>query len=116
MKCVRLLGLVTLILTSARLSAAPPVYSVIDVGSLGGNITQAYGINDNGDIVGEAKLSNSSSSASHAFLYRHASRPIVDLGAPGGTASLAFSSAGPRILGDRMVKHGSEGSIVLDRA
>jgi probable HAF family extracellular repeat protein len=91
MKCLRLLGLVTLILTSARLSAAPPVYSVIDVGSLGGNITQAYGINDNGDIVGEAKLSNSSSSASHAFLYRHASRSIVDLGAPGGTASLAFS-------------------------
>ena len=91
MKFLRFIGLVTLILASAPLSATPPVYSVIDIGSLGGNITMADGINDNGDIVGESQLSSSSTSATHAFLYRHASRSMVDLGAPGGTAGEAFS-------------------------
>jgi len=91
MKLSQLIGLVTLIVISARLSAATPVYSVIEVGSLGGDLTTAYGINDNGDIVGQSKLSNGSSAVLHAFLYHHASRSVVDLGAQGGSESLALS-------------------------
>ena len=91
MKFLRRTGLLTLILAAAPLSAATPAYSVVDVGSLGGDITQAYGINDNGDIVGESEISASSTSVMHAFLYHHASRSVVDLGAPGGSQSEAFS-------------------------
>lgn len=91
MKFLRLIGLLTLILAAAPLSAATPAYSVVDVGSLGGNITMAYGINDNGDIVGESEISSSSTGATHAFLYHHASGSVVDLGAPGGSQSEAFS-------------------------
>src|SRR5581483_5865952 len=70
--------------------AAAPVYTVTEIGSLGGSAT-AYGINDNGDIVGMSQLTNDGSSPLHAFLYRHASRSLVDLGTPGGTSSEAFS-------------------------
>src|ERR1700722_1818782 len=91
MKFLRRTGLLTLILASAPLSATTPAYSVVDVGSLGGNITEALGINDNGDIVGESQIATSSTSAMHAFLYHHASRSMVDLGAPGGSQSEAFS-------------------------
>ncbi len=90
MKCLQRSGLFTLILASAPVSAAAPAYSVIDVGSLGGTITEAVGINDNGDIVGEAEIS-SSTTIEHAFLYHHASGSMVDLGAPGGSQSEAFS-------------------------
>jgi probable HAF family extracellular repeat protein len=91
MKFLRLVGLVTLVFASARLLAAPPVYTVTEIGSLGGNYTRADGINENGDIVGLSKLNSSDTSPTHAFLYRHATRSMVDLGAPGGTDSESFS-------------------------
>jgi probable HAF family extracellular repeat protein len=89
MKALGFIGPVTLILACAPLSATP-VYSVTDVGSLGGNVT-ALGINDNGDIVGTSQLTPDGSSPLHAFLYHHASRSMVDLGTPGGSSSEAFS-------------------------
>jgi probable HAF family extracellular repeat protein len=61
------------------------------VGSLGSNYMQAYGINDNGDIVGNSEIPGNTTGATHAFLYRHASRSVVDLGAPGGSMADAFS-------------------------
>lgn len=93
MKLSKLVGLLTLALISARLSAATPVYSVMEVGTLGGDITEALGINDNGDIVGRAYLPSNASGtgAMHAFVYHHASGSVVDLGAPGGSESEAFS-------------------------
>jgi len=89
MRFAGFIGLVTLSLTSASLSATP-VYSVTDIGSLGGSVT-ALGINDNGDIVGTSQLTPDGSSPLHAFLYRHASRSMVDLGTPGGSSSEAFA-------------------------
>lgn len=93
MQLSQFIALATLTLISARLSAATPVYSVLDIGSLGGSITEASGINNNGDIVGQAELpsSNSGSGAMHAFVYHHASGSFVDLGTPGGSASMAMS-------------------------
>jgi probable HAF family extracellular repeat protein len=86
-------GFVTLILVCARLSAAAPVYSVTEIGTLGGPITEALGINDNGDIVGRAYLPSTASGTGplHAFVYHHANGSVVDLGAPGGSQSEAFS-------------------------
>jgi len=89
MRFAGFIGLVTLSLTSASLSAAP-VYSVTEIGSLGGSVS-ALGINDNGDIVGVSQLTPDGSSPLHAFLYHHASGSMVDLGTPGGTSSEAFA-------------------------
>ena len=40
-------------------------YSVTDLGTLGGSQTQAFGMNDNGDVVG---MSSTGTGARHAFL------------------------------------------------
>ena len=90
MKIAGLIGLVSLGFVAAPPGVATPVYSVIELGSLGGNAT-AYGINDNGDIVGMSQITPDGSSPLHAFLYRHASGSLVDLGTPGGSSSEAFS-------------------------
>jgi probable HAF family extracellular repeat protein len=58
-------------------------YTVTDLGTLpGGTQSSAYGINDNGEIVGSA---DTSSGPEHAFLYSGGS--MQDLGTLGGTTS-----------------------------
>jgi probable HAF family extracellular repeat protein len=61
-------------------------YNVTDLGTLGGNVSSAYGINNSGQIVGGARTS---SGAHHAFLYSGGT--MIDLGTLGGTASQARS-------------------------
>ena len=90
MKFLRLTGLITLVLAAVPLEAATPSYSVVEIGSFGGTYTQAYGINDNGDIVGASQVPGSTGGP-HAFLYHHASGSMVDLGTLDGSASEAFS-------------------------
>jgi len=51
-------------------------YTVTDLGTLGGLTSNAYGINDSGQIVGQADTSGNS--ATHAFL-KSGSGPIQDL-------------------------------------
>jgi len=51
-----------------------------DLGTLGGNSSAAYGINNTGQVVGEADLSSIST---HAFLWT-ASAGMKDLGSLGG--------------------------------
>jgi probable HAF family extracellular repeat protein len=61
-------------------------YKVIDLGTLpGGNISNAYGANDHGQVVG---VSNGSPSVTHAFLWTM-STGMKDLGTFGGNASSA---------------------------
>ncbi len=55
--------------------AAAPVYRIVDLGTLGGDSSEAAGINLFGDVVGTSALANGKP---HAFLYR-AGR-MVDLG------------------------------------
>jgi len=91
MKLSQLLSLVTLTLVCARLSAATPVYSVIEVNTPG-NLAEASGINDNGDIVGEFELPGPGNTVVlHAFVYHHASGSVVDLDAAADSQSDAFS-------------------------
>jgi probable HAF family extracellular repeat protein len=67
-------------------------YSLVDLGTLGGATSEAFDVNNLGDVVGTAATPNG---PSHAFLYRNGE--MVDLGTlVGGTASqaTAISDAG----------------------
>jgi probable HAF family extracellular repeat protein len=59
---------------------------MIDLGTLGGTSSAAFGINDRGDIVGAA--ATASSLPGHAFLLNEGG--MIDLGALGGTNSYAY--------------------------
>ena len=69
------------------------VYSVVDLGTLGGSSSMALAINNAGLIVGQA---DTSSGASHPFLYNPANASMQDLGTFGGATGSAtgINSAG----------------------
>jgi probable HAF family extracellular repeat protein len=58
---------------------------LFDLGTLGGSSSDAYGINEAGDIVGRARTATE---ATHAFLYSNGL--MIDLGTLGGTTSQAL--------------------------
>lgn len=68
----------------APLAKADVEYNVVDLGTLGGNYSQAYAINNSGQVVGVATLAGGQE---HAFLYQNGS--MVDLGTLGGSYSQA---------------------------
>jgi probable HAF family extracellular repeat protein len=57
------------------------MYTIVNIGTLGGSSSTALGINDSGEVVGTATLSGDTTS--HAFLYSNGQ--IQDLGSLGGT-------------------------------
>ena len=59
-------------------------YTVTDLGTLGGSESFAYGINDSGQVAGEAVTV---AGAAHAFLYSNGT--MTDLGTLGGSYSVA---------------------------
>lgn len=59
-------------------------YSITDLGTLGGRVTDAYGINDAGQVVGYGFTS----SGSRAFLWKNGK--MKDLGTLGGSSSWAY--------------------------
>src|SRR6185437_10860216 len=73
------------------------VYSVIDLGTLGGSSSMATAINNAGLIVGQA---DTSSGASHPFLYNPVTASMQDLGTFGGaTASATAINSAGQIVG-----------------
>lgn len=65
-----------------------PSYTIIDLGTLGGTTSNAYGINDSGMVVGSSTLPGDA--ATHAFAYSGGA--MIDLGTlPGGTNSTAYA-------------------------
>jgi probable HAF family extracellular repeat protein len=91
-----LLGLAS---TEAPVRAGQTLYTVTDLGSLGGNFTAAAGINDQGQIVGRSATSTVVGSPVHAFLYSNG--VMTDLGTLGGTNSEALSiNKQGQIVGD----------------
>jgi probable HAF family extracellular repeat protein len=65
--------------------SATIAYNMIDLGTLGGAYSNAYGINDAGQIVGNAYTA---SGQNHAFLYSDGN--MTDLGTLGGAYSNAY--------------------------
>lgn len=63
-------------------------YTVTDLGTLGGTSSQAWAINNSGQIVGQSFTNNSGSSERHAFSYKNG--VMQDLGTLGGPFSDAF--------------------------
>jgi probable HAF family extracellular repeat protein len=69
-----------------RQLAAPTQYNVVDLGTLGGTFSIAYGINDKGEIDGFSTIPGDS--ATHAFVAQNG--VITDLGTLGGPNSLSY--------------------------
>jgi len=69
------------------LAAGPPatIYSITDLGTLGGERSAAMGINNRGTVVG---FSQTTDGKTRAFLYTGGS--LVDLGTMGGAESFAY--------------------------
>lgn len=61
--------------------------SMQDLGTLGGDQSYAYGINDTGQVVGQAVVGGAGDPPGHAFLWQNNS--MQDLGTLGGYLSLA---------------------------
>ena len=73
---------------TAQVTAAAPQYEVIDLGTLGGDYSTAYGINDRGQVVGSSVLIKESFPYERAFLYANGS--MQDLGVLWGDYSQAY--------------------------
>lgn len=80
-----------------------PRYEVVDLGTLGGSYSVAYGINDSGQVVGE---SETAAGQLHAFVWDEGVG-MVDLGTLGGSASSAYAinNAG-RVVGSARTANG----------
>ena len=91
-RCALLLALLAAV--STRNALGQVQYSVIDIGAiLSGGVSEAYGINNAGQVVG---CSAASGVYGHAFLYSSSSGSMQDVGTLGGGAS---SAAGINNLG-----------------
>jgi probable HAF family extracellular repeat protein len=64
-------------------------YSYKDLGTLGGDLSDAYGINEAGQVVGVA---NTKSGEAHAFLWTPGT-PMRDLGTIGSTVGMSWANA-----------------------
>ena len=70
-----------MLFAAANVQAIPPDYDITYLGTLGGNRSFAYGINDLGQVVGESKTGEGYGYETHAFLYTNGI--MRDLGALG---------------------------------
>ncbi|HET6861902.1 MAG TPA: DUF3466 family protein [Pyrinomonadaceae bacterium] len=94
MRAVDLYRVVLVLVFSASLSfisessvnAQLRTYTVTDLGTLGGQRSAAFSINNSGQVVGNAETA---SNESHAFLYE--ANTLIDLGTLGGKESYAYS-------------------------
>lgn len=85
-------------------AVAAPMYTVIDLGTLGGSTSYAQAINNSGQITGASSLTGDPTDSIgnpifHTFLYRN--RQMIDLGTLGGDSSFgnAINDYG-RVVGD----------------
>ncbi len=89
------IGLVGVLIIAIGLSLFPATtanpnfyYSVTDLGTLGGNYSEANDLNDRGQVVGSSTLNNPNF-IRHAFLWENGS--MIDLGTLGGKTSNAYA-------------------------
>jgi probable HAF family extracellular repeat protein len=88
--CITAMTLFAALAVPVRLAAQRQIrYTVTDVGTLGGTFGRAWGINNNGSVVGYATVAGDT--ALHAFLWRKG--VMTDLSTLAPTDTLAFSAA-----------------------
>jgi len=74
-------------LLAASAGLAQSRYTLTDLGTLGGSDAHPYGINNRGQVIGNANTTNDA--AAHAFLHTPGA-PMLDLGTLGGNNSYAY--------------------------
>ena len=87
---------VTLVAYGSTASAA--TYTVTDIGTLAGGVSEAFAINARGDVVGD---STAAGGTQHAFLYQSRNGRLIDLdprGANGSSYAFAINDRG-RVAG-----------------
>src|SRR5205807_2237980 len=67
-------------------ASASPSYEIVDLGTLGGDVSQATSLNDSDAVAGWSQTTEEFPPPSHAFLWTHGS--MQDLGTLGGAPSL----------------------------
>ena len=77
-----------MLLAMPTLAWAAPTYSLTDLGTLGGTMSFATGINASGQVVGYATTLGDG--MAHAFIRPGIQGSLVDLGALGGIFSVAL--------------------------
>src|SRR4051812_46187529 len=101
--------LLALLLGTARLAAAQG-YTVIDLGTLGGNSSDARALNLAGQVIGTATLPGDS--ARHAYLWENG--VMRDLGTLGGTASgVGGINASGQVVGYSYLPGGTDAHAFL---
>src|SRR5437660_1586784 len=80
--------LASIILFTPVAVAGGVLYSVTDLGTLGGTSSEADGINSRGQVVGRSSTNLSGVAIGHAFLFSRGT--MTDLGTLGGSNSSAF--------------------------
>ena len=68
-------------------ASASPSYEIVDLGTLGGDVSQATSLNDSDAVAGWSQTTEEFPPPSHAFLWTHGS--MQDLGTLGGCCSRA---------------------------
>jgi probable HAF family extracellular repeat protein len=89
LKGLRVVGLLVAVASLPSNALALPTYIVTDLGTLGGTVSQAWGINARGQVVGGAYTAGNV--ALHAILSDGTPGGIIDLGTLGGDFGRAWA-------------------------
>lgn len=99
------------LMVGASSASGAPLYSIIDLGTLGGAQSAGLGINDAGQVTG---VSDTSSGATHAFV-TNSSGQMVDLGTLGGSYSVGTAINGSgQVAGYSGTSGGTEHAFVTN--
>jgi len=86
------------LVTCVATPALAQTYTAIELGSLGGSGSEAFGINASGQVVGDAYTPRDA--AFHAFVTGMNGVGMTDLGTLGGSNSIAYAiNAGGQVVG-----------------